>query len=156
MFYFMCHGFFYMQDLFFNTQFSSENHLCLFLRIAGNIPQVSSIFINITIIAIFTIITSTHPELYVKLASAWISLYPKIASMPEIDVAIEKSTKKNYQPPIIAGAYSALPTDENQQNTNHTQPKSFNDYIPSFLSTYFDKEVNKGGSRDGSEEEVTI
>jgi len=105
------------------------------------------------------IFSSTHPELYAELASAWTSLYPKISTMPDIDVEVEK-TKKNYQPPtIISGAYIALPTDENQKNTYDIQQQkiSLNDYIPTFLSTYFDlKEVNKNISRDDSEDEVTI
>ena len=107
------------------------------------------------------IFSSTHPELYAELASAWTSLYPKISTMPDIDIEVEK-TKKNYQPPtpptIISGAYKALPTDENenQKNTYVIQQQkktSLNDYIPTFLSTYFDlKEVK----RDDSEDEVTI
>ena len=105
------------------------------------------------------IFSSTHPELYAELASAWTSLYPKISTMPDIDVEVEK-TKKNYQPPtIISGAYKALPTDENQKNTYDIQQQkiSLNDYIPTFLSTYFElKEVNKNTSRDDSEDEVTI
>ena len=126
--------------------FASQNHLKFLAGIMNHYHYY----------IIITIIISTHPELYAELATAWTALYPKIASMPEIDIVI-KETKNKYQPPtIISGAYKALPTDENQQSTNDAKQKLFNDYIPSFLSTYFDKEVNKNGSRDDPEEEVTI